>query len=102
FAMTRVGVVLGTLILLRLKGTLNTGTALLGLRLSYRSTLVGEQLIRLVSVFLQTIAITQICSATLVSVLSGFVPLYVRVMTRALGQEMVRGQKLRGRFIAFF
>src|SRR5437588_8396487 len=26
FAMTRVGVVLGTLILLRLKGTLNTGT----------------------------------------------------------------------------
>lgn len=100
FTMTRVGVVFGTLALLGPRGTWNTGLAILDLRIPYSGTLLGEQVIRLVSLFLSTIAIAQIGSATLVGVLSGFTPFYVWLIAIAVGHETIRDHKLRTRFLA--
>jgi hypothetical protein len=62
--------------------------------------LLGEQLIRLVSWLLHTTAVAQIGSATLVQVLSGFMPLYVWGLAIATRHETVRTHELWRRLLA--
>jgi drug/metabolite transporter (DMT)-like permease len=100
FCATRIGVVIGMLPLTGWQRTREVGVALLALRRRYRITLIGEQLMRLVSLFLHNMAVAGIGSATLVAVLSGFIPVYVWLMAVLTRQESPHGPYAGRRLLA--
>ncbi len=100
FTITRVGVIIGTIVLLTPNGTWTAVKMILNLRRLYSGTLLSEQIIRLISLYLQTISVYQIGSATLVAVLSGFMPLYVWLIGAVSKQEPIKDDKLTSRLLS--
>ncbi|MDQ3703927.1 MAG: EamA family transporter [Chloroflexota bacterium] len=80
YNMTRPGVVLGTILILGASGTFNAAKSLFSLRPVKSSALVLEQIVRLISLWFANLAVELADSATLPSVLSGLVPVYVWVI----------------------
>jgi uncharacterized membrane protein len=101
FTMTRVGVVLGACALLGPRGLRYSVKIIWAMRQTYSGVLLGEQIIRLISLCLHVAAVAKVGSATLVEVLSGFSPLYVWSIAIAIGHETVRSPARRGQIIAF-
>lgn len=95
FTMTRVGVMAGLIVVLGPGGTWKTSMDFGRLRLPHMGILIGEQIIRLLSLWLGTVAVAQINSAALVAVLSGFTPIYVWIIGVLLGWEALRSLATR-------
>lgn len=94
FALTRIGVVLGTAALLGLGPTWASGQALRQLPARFQAALLGEQIIRLVVQALLTQALAWSDSAAVVAVLGGFGPLYLWGFSLALGRTSLRDPAL--------
>jgi uncharacterized membrane protein len=90
FTMSQIGVVLGIPVLFGLKGTWETCRSLCQLPFVDNKWLLGEQVIRLIALFIHTEAIAQIGSAITMSVFSGFSPLYVWCIAVIRKQETFR------------
>lgn len=93
FTVTRVGMVIGTLLILRPVGTADTCYSFLHLSRRHCCMLLLEQIVRLVTLFLHTMAVSNVGSATLVAGLSGFGPLYVWVIGYIRGDEQFQAKK---------
>lgn len=94
FAMTRLGVVLGTVLLLQGAGCWTSGRALVALPWRYQAVLLGEQIVRLGVQALLTQALAWSDSTAMIAVLSGFGPLYVWLFSLALGRTSLRDPHL--------
>lgn len=101
FTMMQVGVIIGTIILLRPGGLVESIGALYRLQFCDFRRLIGEQLIRIGALFLRNTAVDQIGSVMMVSVLSGFRPLYIWIMAVLKRLEPIHDQGLWRKVLAF-
>jgi len=101
FTMSHVGTITGIAALLSPRKIIRDIQTLFKLKSNYRSILFSEQVTRVIVGILQTMVIDKIGSATLVSVLSGFSPLYVWIISLAVGHEKFLRHNLNSRVISF-
>lgn len=97
FTVTRIGVVLGIIMWLGIHGSISTFKAMRELEHKQIGILLMEQILRLSSSYLQNFVVSNVGSVTLVSVLSGFKPIYAWILT---GQASLKNSRIKSNILA--